>query len=658
MKKAKSGILVGIASKSAPSILSILLIMAIVTFNATAQEYIAYQIEEGDCLWTIARQFQLSIQEIAEANNINQNEILSPGLSIKIPQDQSNHSGQDNNAPTVIHTVQRGESLWDIAQQYRLSLDCISSINHLKEPDSLSIGQKIRIPTDDSNVFMKEKESSLEEEQPDLSFESDRLNPLGMANSLNQQFRDSVQEIDYTVKPGESLWTIAQNYQVSLKELTNMNDLENEEKLSIGQIIKIPLGGRTANDVKKVNNDNGNDLQETWVEHIVEYGENISMIAQKYHISIQTLCQLNQISEKDYVYPGQRLKITASSQEGNNFLSEEEDNNARQTLEQNEMDTPSRQDNQPVYYTVKSGDTLWSIAQNYSVSMESILAVNYLSNKDLLSVGQKLEIPAMGGPNKADVKIKTINYTVVKGDSLWNIARKFDVAMYEIININDLENITKLSIGQKLKIPSNGQLAAEQSSGTTNQVAQTEKPKDIIHYVQKGETLWQISRRYQVTLQSITSANRISESDRIVVGQKLVVPNVRSSSLSSRSFIWPLNGLITSHFGIRTLGRRRDYHTGIDIDGHTGTPIRAAESGKVSFSGYINGYGNIVIVDHAGGYSTVYAHNSSNLVRKGQNVTKGEIIARLGATGNSTGSHLHFEIRQNGKPVNPLNYLP
>lgn len=646
-----------IASKSASFLLSIFFII-IFSFNVIAQEYLEYQIEEGDCLWTIAQQFQRSIQEIAEANNINQNEILSPGLSIKIPQEQADDSSSDKNIPTVIHTVQKGESLWDIAKKYRLSLDCISSINDLKEPDLLSIGQEIKIPANNSLDYKKEKEeTSPKEEQTDLSFETDRLNPLAMTNSLNQQFRDSVKEIDYAVKPGESLWTIAQNYQVSLKELSNMNDLENEEKLSIGQIIKIPLGGRTIDDTKKVNDENENGLKENWVEHIVEYGENISIIAQKYHIPTETICQLNQISEKDYVYPGQRLKIRTSSPGENSILSER--NDTQQDLNQYETDTPSKQDAyQPVYYTVRAGDTLWSIANNYSVSMESILAVNYLTNKDLLSVGQKLEIPAMGGPNKADVKINTVAYTVIKGDTLWNIAQKFDVAMYEIININKLDNITKLSIGQKLKIPSNGQLAGEQSSSSTNEVAQTEKPKDIIHYVQKGETLWQISRKYQVTLQSITSANRISENDRIVVGQKLVVPNVRSSSLSSRSFIWPLNGLITSHFGIRTLGGRRDYHTGIDIDGNTGTPVRAAESGKVSFSGYINGYGNIVIVEHTGGYSTVYAHNSSNLVKKGQHVTKGEIIARLGATGNSTGSHLHFEIRQNGKPVNPLNYLP
>jgi LysM repeat protein len=622
--------------------------IATITVNVLAQEYIEYQIKEGDCLWTIARQFQLSIQEVAEVNDMDQDQILSPGLSIKIPQEKIDDSTQNENTATVIHTVQKGENLWDIAQQYRLSLDCISTVNDLEKPDSLYIGQEIKIPI--------EKNEQKQGETAELFFENKESNFKGISISLNQEFRDSIKEIDYTVKPGENLWTIAQNYQVSLTDLSQVNHLENAERLSIGQIIKIPLPSRSKDETNEERDGNNKEeFQGNWVEHIVEYGENVSIIAQRYHIPVETICQLNQMSQDDYVYPGQRLKIKSSEQVVSKVLSEGE--KEQQNANNDESNSPTEEEYHSIYYAVKPGDTLWSIAKNHSVSMESILAVNYLNNKDVLSVGQKLEIPAMGGPNKDDAKTHTVTYKVVKGDSLWNIAQKFDVSMYEIISINKLQSITQLSIGQKLDIPATG-LATHQESGKTKTVAQADKPKDIIHYVQKGETLWNISRKYQVSLQSITSTNQISENSRIVVGQRLVIPNVRSSSLFSRSFIWPLNGLITSHFGMRTLGGRRDYHTGIDIDGHTGASIRVVESGKVSFSGYINGYGNVIIIDHAAGYSTVYAHNSSNLVKKGQNVTKGDIIARLGATGNATGSHLHFEIRENGKPVNPLNYLP
>jgi len=615
-----------------------------ITANVFAQEYIEYQIKEGDCLWTIARQFQLSIEDVTEVNDIEQEQILSPGLLIKIPQNKLSLSIQNGDSSVVIHTVQKGESLWDIAQQYRLSLDSISSLNNLHKPDSLYIGQEIKIPI--------EKNETGQEEINKLSFEDKGSNFQGISTSLNQEFRESVQAVDYTVKAGESLWTIAQNYQVSLNELSQVNDLENEERLSIGQIIKIPLGGRPKDGTSEREEADVEKSQFNWVEHIVAYGENISVIAQKYHMPVETICELNQISQQDYVYPGQRIKIKVSDQTATEILSIAESEKSTSS----ESDGSQVKEQEPVYYSVKSGDTLWSIAHQYSVSMESIVAVNYLNNKDVLSVGQKLEIPAMGGSGQGSNKIQTVEYTVVKGDSLWNIAQKFDVKMHEIININQLQNITQLSIGQKLNIPAT-ELALRQGSVTLT-LAEENQPKDVIHYVLKGETLWGISRKYQVNIQSITSANRISESSRLIVGQKLVIPNVRNSSISSHSFVWPVNGLITSQFGIRTLGGRRDYHTGIDIDGRKGDSIRAVESGKVSFSGYINGYGNVVIIDHAGGYSSVYAHNSSNLVKKGQNVAKGDIIARLGASGNATGTHLHFEIRENGKPVNPLIYLP
>ncbi|MEX2211486.1 MAG: peptidoglycan DD-metalloendopeptidase family protein [Gaiellaceae bacterium] len=122
---------------------------------------------------------------------------------------------------------------------------------------------------------------------------------------------------------------------------------------------------------------------------------------------------------------------------------------------------------------------------------------------------------------------------------------------------------------------------------------------------------------------------------------------------SGQGFIWPVSGTLTSTFGWRW-GRM---HQGIDISAASGTPIRAAASGAVIYSGWLGGYGNLVVIDHGGGLSTAYAHNSSNAVSPGQQVAQGQVIAYLGSTGYSTGPHVHFEVRVNGAAVDPLGYL-
>jgi murein DD-endopeptidase MepM/ murein hydrolase activator NlpD len=121
----------------------------------------------------------------------------------------------------------------------------------------------------------------------------------------------------------------------------------------------------------------------------------------------------------------------------------------------------------------------------------------------------------------------------------------------------------------------------------------------------------------------------------------------------------PAPGYISSGYGGRSdpFGRGRAHHLGIDIDANTGDPVTAAAEGVVSFSGVRNGYGNVVEIDHGNGYKTLYAHNSVNLVRAGDVVRAGQQIAKVGSTGRSTGSHLHFEVKLDGRQVNPRQYL-
>lgn len=125
---------------------------------------------------------------------------------------------------------------------------------------------------------------------------------------------------------------------------------------------------------------------------------------------------------------------------------------------------------------------------------------------------------------------------------------------------------------------------------------------------------------------------------------------------SSTGFIWPLKeGTVSSFFG----SRRRDYHEGIDIRANRGSPILAAKDGEVIYSSRkIHGYGNMIVIKHADGMATVYAHNKKNIVHTGDHVTQGQVIGYVGSTGKATGPHVHFEIRRNELPEDPLLYLP
>jgi murein DD-endopeptidase MepM/ murein hydrolase activator NlpD len=161
----------------------------------------------------------------------------------------------------------------------------------------------------------------------------------------------------------------------------------------------------------------------------------------------------------------------------------------------------------------------------------------------------------------------------------------------------------------------------------------------------------------------------LAEADAVAKEEASLVAYIRTHSAPTRSsrggdsgsvgrvsgagLIWPVRGSVTSEYGSRW-GRM---HEGIDIGAGSGTPIHAAKAGTVVFSGTMNGYGNVIIVDHGGGFSTLYAHQSRRAAADGQEVGQGDVIGYVGSTGHSTGPHLHFETRVNGNPQNPRRYL-
>ncbi|PUU92921.1 MAG: peptidase M23 [Halanaerobium sp.] len=299
---------------------------------------------------------------------------------------------------------------------------------------------------------------------------------------------------------------------------------------------------------------------------------------------------------------------------------------------------------------------------------------------------QNLSVDGIAGDNTRQLLKKMISekvsyelYIVDNGDTLSGIARSKDSSVKEIMEFNNLSSV-KIKPGQDLKIPrdkiiktvSNNKSTAgsaaskaENAQVKNNSSAKIKEAnsssKQIVHQVQRGDALSSIARLYGTNVDSIRRANNLN-GDRIFAGDKLIITDYKRGpfSLGRGSLIWPVNGRITSNFGWRNhpIKKTRLFHNGLDIAVPSGTPVKAAAAGEVVHSGWMNGFGYTVIVDHGRGVETLYAHNSKVSVAKGSMVNKGQQVALSGNTGLSTGPHLHFGVLQNEKPLNPKNYLP
>ncbi len=269
----------------------------------------------------------------------------------------------------------------------------------------------------------------------------------------------------------------------------------------------------------------------------------------------------------------------------------------------------------PSFVTVKKGDTVYSLSRRHNVPIRSLIETNGLSAPFLLSPGQRLKLPP------ASVHV------VRKGDTIYSISRRYNVDMSLLARQNKLKEPYSIYEGQFLKLP--GSIV--------------EKPAA------------QVAIRSAAAKTPAKTAAKASAKKTTPATKKNAVRLPPAPNRSQSKFAWPVDGKIMTKFGAAGAGRHND---GVNIKVAEGTAVRAAENGVVAYAGNeLKGFGNLLLIKHADGWITAYAHNKQLLVKRGQTVRRGQPVAKAGKTGGEKESQLHFEIRKGTKAVDPLLYL-
>jgi murein DD-endopeptidase MepM/ murein hydrolase activator NlpD len=351
-------------------------------------------------------------------------------------------------------------------------------------------------------------------------------------------------------------------------------------------------------------------------------------------------------------------------------------------------------DDKPVaglHVKVGKGDTLAGLSRRYGVPVETIMGANDLSD-GRLHIGQELVIPGAKAQQSAQAGVKAEQtaeakppaptgetYKVEKGDTPHSIAEKLGVSEQALIARNKLR-ASSLHIGQVLAVPAKTaqDVAADQPTPDTSTEPQVHKVKTTTITVPGASPSGQASpgqgtslaedeanqanpakakgkpdqKAKPATGDAATSPEVTGEgSGRVATNEQLPTPD----PMSGNSFRWPVKGRVISEFGAKPDGGHND---GIDLAVPQGTAVMAAENGVVAYAGNeLKGYGNLVLIRHANNWVSAYAHNEEILVKRGDKVRRGQVIAKAGASGTVSQPEVHFELRKGSRPVDPTKFM-
>jgi murein DD-endopeptidase MepM/ murein hydrolase activator NlpD len=300
--------------------------------------------------------------------------------------------------------------------------------------------------------------------------------------------------------------------------------------------------------------------------------------------------------------------------------------------------------------TVANGDTIGSIAHKHHVPAAVIMQANGIRPGSQLLAGQRLVIPRYHhGEGTHIANAAPGVHVVAAGENLSSIARRYHKPRAAIAKANNLAPDATIRIGQRLVIPGLKQPPLAAAPAKPMPLAQGERGKAAVNQPAPAAAPNQkiATNEPLATARMTTPTEPTIESESGAGGE---------AAAATPSFRWPVRGRIITGFGARPNGSPSD---GIDLAVPEGTSVKAAEDGVVAYAGNeLKGYGNLVLVRHQNGYVTAYAHASELMVKRGDQVKRGQIIARAGQTGNVSAPQLHFEIRKGKVPVDPVQFLP
>lgn len=317
--------------------------------------------------------------------------------------------------------------------------------------------------------------------------------------------------------------------------------------------------------------------------------------------------------------------------------------------------SPVRSSRTPVRAPLRGGgevqvarrDTVYAISRRYGVSMRAIIEANRLRPPFSLRVGQRLIIPAVR------------EHRVRSGETLNAIAHTYGLSVYELAHRNRIQAPYRVKSGQILIITQ--AIAPQRARPTTRTVSSARGPavkaaslpqRELPPPVKPSPKVAKTQYQSKALPQKTRTASKAPKASSPV---RLARTSPKQIYRNSKGFMWPLRGRLISGFGPKAKGLHND---GINIAAPKGAPIRAAKAGVVAYAGNeLRGFGNLLLIKHANGWVTAYAHTDKMLVKRGDKVSKGQIIARVGKTGAVTRPQLHFEMRRGKRPVNPKRYL-